>query len=51
MVIIAYLIIRSNNQTKFIDKHVIVFNPSNFALGKGNHLKLVYIHMDISFSQ
>lgn len=30
---------------------MIVFNPSNFALGKGNHLKLVCMHMDISFSQ
>lgn len=51
MVIIAYLIIRSSNQTKFMDKHVIVFNPSNFVLGKGNHVELVYMHMGISFSQ
>lgn len=42
MVFIIYLIFRSSNQTKFMDKHVIVFRPSDFALGKGKHLKVAY---------
>lgn len=25
-----------------MDKHVIVFRPSDFALGKGKHLKVAY---------
>lgn len=25
-----------------MDKHVLVFRPSDFALGKGKHLKVAY---------
>lgn len=42
MVFITYLIFRSSNQTKFMDMHVIVFRPSNFALGKGKHLIVIH---------
>ena len=42
VVFIIYLIFRSSNQIKFMDKHVIVSRPSDFALGKGKHLKVAY---------